>query len=169
MLKSTLSRQCMGLFLVALMALAHVHQVSANMQIYESHREALGADPSDYIGYAKTSVDTMTSVLEALNNDKLKDAIGKMKNLSLSLGVAGALVGFIFSFFGSGDGPDPEILKLQQMIRETQTMIALGNQDILNAIRKLNSDEARRQAQTSMTILETLVRKHLIDGHEYDR
>lgn len=117
----------MGIFLVTMMALAHVHQVSANMQIYESHKEALGADPADYVGYAKTSVETMTSIMEALNNEKLKSAIGMMKNLSLTLGVAGALVGFIFSFFGSGDGPDPEILKLQQMIRETQTMIALGN------------------------------------------
>jgi hypothetical protein len=53
MLKSTLSRQYMGLFLVTLMALSHIHQVSANMEIYESHRQAaLAADPSDYIGYA---------------------------------------------------------------------------------------------------------------------
>lgn len=54
------------------------------------------------------------------------------------------------------------------MIRETQTLIALGNQDILNAIRNLNSEEAQRSARGSMTILETLVRKHMIDGHEYD-
>jgi hypothetical protein len=88
------------------------------MQIYESHKAAaaLEANPDDYIGYAKTSVDIMTNVLEALEDDRLKSAIGLMKNLSTSLGVAGALVGFIFSFFG-GSGPDPEILKLQQMIR----------------------------------------------------
>jgi hypothetical protein len=33
------------------------------------------------------------------------------------------------------------------MIKETQTLIVLGNQDILNAIRKLNSQEAQRSAQ----------------------
>lgn len=69
----------------------------------------------------------MTNVLEALEDDRLKNAIGYMKNLSLSLGVAGALVGFIFSFFGGSSGPDPEILKLQEMIKQTQTLISLGN------------------------------------------
>jgi xanthosine utilization system XapX-like protein len=43
--------------------------------------------------------------------------------------MAGALVGFIFSFIG-GNAPDPEILKLQAMIKETQTLIVLGNQEI---------------------------------------
>lgn len=37
--------------------------------------------------------------------------------LSGSLGIVGSLVGFLFDFIGHG--PDPEILKLQDMIKET--------------------------------------------------
>ncbi len=42
-------------------------------------------------------------------------------------------------------------------------MIAVGNQEILNAIRKLNSQEAQRSASDSINILDTLVTKHIID------
>lgn len=91
------------------------------------------------IGYAKESLDLYIAIQEAKELAELANRIKSLKALSSYLGVAGALVGFIFSFFGSGEGPDPEILKLQEMIKETQTLITLGNQEILNAIRKLNS------------------------------
>ena len=42
-------------------------------------------------------------------------------------------------------------------------MIAVGNQQILNAIRKLNSQEAQRSASDSINILDALVTKHLLD------
>lgn len=89
-----------------------------------------------------------------------------LKKLSGALGIAGALVGFIFSFFGSG--PDPEILKLQDMIKDTQTLLTLGNEQIMNAIRKLDTAEAQRQAMESMNILDTLVNKHMVQKLEYD-
>lgn len=47
-------------------------------------------------------------------------------------------------------------------------MIVLGNEQIMSAIRKLNSQEAQRQAMESMNILDTLVNKHMVQGLEYD-
>ena len=64
--------------------------------------------------------------------------------------MVGALVGFIFSFLG---GVDPEILKIQAMIRETQSLIVLGNKEIMDAIRRLDSKEAKRNAEESISIL----------------
>ena len=93
------------------------------------------------IGYAREALDYYIKIQEAKEIAALAARISALKQLSGYLGIAGALVGFIFSFFG-GTGPDPEILKLQEMIKETQTLITLGNQEILNAIRKLNSAEA---------------------------
>jgi hypothetical protein len=46
-------------------------------------------------------------------------------------------------------------------------MIAVGNQQILNAIRKLNSPEAQRSASDSINILDALVTKHLLDKEEF--
>ena len=49
--------------------------------------------------------------------EKLKS----LKKLSQYLGVAGSVVGFIFDIIdgGTSSGPDIEILKLQDMIKET--------------------------------------------------
>ena len=47
------------------------------------------------------------------------------------------------------------------MIKDTQTLIVQGNQEIISAIKRLNSDEAKRQAMRSITILEALVSKHV--------
>jgi hypothetical protein len=63
------------------------------------------------VGYAQAAVDAYTQIQEAKNLASLATKISALKQLSGYLGVAGALVGFIFSFFGTG--PDPEILKLQ--------------------------------------------------------
>lgn len=46
-------------------------------------------------------------------------------------------------------------------------MVQLGNQEILNAIRKLNSQEAQRSAQASISKLKSLVKKHMINKEEY--
>lgn len=43
-----------------------------------------------------------------------------------------------------------------------------GNQEIMEAIRKLNSQEAQRSAMESMTILDTLVEKHMVLQLEYE-
>lgn len=45
--------------------------------------------------------------------------------------------------------------------------MVLGNQDILNAISRLDSKEAQRSAMESINILDVLVRKHMIEKVEY--
>lgn len=77
----------------------------------------LEQQPTDVIGFAKTSLDYYIKIQEAKNIAELASKISALKQLSGYLGIAGALVGFVFSFFGTG--PDPEILKLQEMIKET--------------------------------------------------
>ncbi len=47
-------------------------------------------------------------------------------------------------------------------------MIQLGNQDILNALRKLNSLDAERSAKTAMSILDSLNTKLVIQKVEYE-
>jgi hypothetical protein len=108
--------------------------------------------------------------MEALNDDRLKDAISFFKGLSSTLGVAGAFVSFFLSFFG-GSGPDPAIMaelkKLQDMVKEAQIQIAVGIQEVLSAISQLNFDEALRHAQDDITKLDTLVRRHVIENVTY--
>jgi hypothetical protein len=106
--------------------------------------------------------------MAAANVVNIAQKLECLQKISASLGIAGALVGFVFSFFGSGTGPDPEILKLQQMIRDTQTLIVQGNEEIMAAIRKLNSLEAQRSAMESINILDSLVEKHMVMELEYD-
>ena len=97
-------------------------------------------EPSVLIGFAKQAVDGYAAIKEAKALADAAKAVAALKELSGCLGIAGALVGFFFSFFGSG--PDPEILKLQLMVRDTQTEIATGQWQIMEAIRKLNNAEA---------------------------
>ena len=134
--------QLSGLALLLLLCMSHMQGVMGKIASHHHHHSenaiSVENNPSDVIGYAKDSVDAYTQILEAREMAQLAQRIAGLKMLSGYLGIAGALVGFIFSFFG-GSGPDPEILKLQQMIKETQTLITLGNQEILNAIRRLNS------------------------------
>lgn len=54
------------------------------------------------------------------------------------------------------------------MIKDTQTLVTLGNEQILNAIRKLNSQEAIRSAESSYNVLDTLVNKHMTMQIEYE-
>lgn len=81
----------------------------------------------DMINNAKSAVDYIIKFKEAsMAAAKVANIASKLEflnKISASLGVAGALVGFVFSFFGPGTGPDPEILKLQEMIRDTQTLV----------------------------------------------
>lgn len=46
-------------------------------------------------------------------------------------------------------------------------MISVGNQDILNALRKLNSQEAQRDAQSSINTLKALNTKLIVNKEEY--
>ena len=86
-----------------------------------------GDSPPVIIDKVKQSLDAYIKIKEAkLTGEALKKLAG-FKKLSDALGVAGAFVGFVFSFFGEGTGPDPEIIKLQKMIGETQTLITIGN------------------------------------------
>jgi len=118
------------------------------------------------IDAAKGAIDGYIAIEEATKAADVLASLSAFKALSGYLGVAGALVGFVFSFFTSG--PDPEILKLQEMIKETQTLIVLGNQEVLNAIRKLDSAEAQRAAEEAKSILDSLVYKHMVLGQEYE-
>ena len=154
---------------------ANINAYGHSLQTYRTSHDnqlestRLMVDPRntpDMINKAKDAVDSYIALREAQKLANIADKLKGFKQLSACLGIAGALVGFIFSFFGTG--PDPEILKLQQMIRETQTLITLGNEEILNAIRKLNSQEAQRSAMDSMGILDVLVTKHMIQNLEYD-
>ena len=70
------------------------------------------------IDFAKTSLDYYIQIQEAKELAELASKISALKQISGYLGIAGALVGFIFSFIG-GPQVDPEILKLQEMIKET--------------------------------------------------
>ena len=91
-----------------------------------------------------------------------------LRGLSSSLGLAGALVGFVFSFFEGKQPPSPEILKLQEMIKETQIQIADGNNRIENAIQQLDYDSVRRDLMMYTSTLKTLVSKHIFDQIPYE-
>eukprot|EP00347_Sterkiella_histriomuscorum_P014024 403362451 len=175
-MKQQRTRSNVGLILLAVLVMASINStfVYAKHTKHDTHvaqrdssyNDRLQFDPQntpDMIKEAKDALDGYIKIKEAADvANKLK----AFKQLSGALGIVGSLVGFIFSFFGSG--PDPEILKLQEMIKQTQTLIVLGNEEILNAIRQLNSKEAQRSAMDSMNILDVLVTKHMVDKLEYD-
>ncbi len=118
--------------------------------------------PQDLISNTQAAVDGFQKLAEAAGNmPNVVNALGKISSV---LGPVGALVGLVFTFIPT---TNPDIVMLQNMITDTQKMIATGNQEILNAIRKLNSQEAQRSASSSINILESLVTKHLIDKVEY--
>ena len=102
------------------------------------HTKLGGVNPAEVVGVAKDATDAYIAIREASKVADIAKKLAGFKALSSTLGFAGAFLGLFFP----GGGPDPEILKLQQMVRETQTEIALGNQAILEAVRKLNSDDA---------------------------
>eukprot|EP00347_Sterkiella_histriomuscorum_P003760 403363054 len=124
--------------------------------------------PKDLDETANESLGWIQKYKESKLAKNVQGKIQAFKQISNYLGLAGSLVGFVSSFFSSGAQPDPEILKLEQMIRETQTMITLGNEQILNAIRKLNSQQAQRKVQGAMGILDSLEMKHLISQMSYE-
>ena len=105
-----------------MVAVSHANSVSEKVfKAYETQNPAFlqAIDPrntKDMIGNAKTAVDMLIKFREAqMQAAKIANIAAKLEclnKISASLGIAGALVGFVFSFFGPGTGPDPEILKL---------------------------------------------------------
>ena len=85
------------------------------------------------------------SLMETIKESKIakniQGCIKAYKELSEYMGVAGSIAGFVFDLFGSGSSqtPDPELLKLEDMIKDTQILIMQGNQQVMEAIAKLNS------------------------------
>ena len=75
----------------------------------------------------------------------------------------GAAVGFIMSFFPAG--PDPaimaELFKIEELIKDTQVLVSLDDQQILNAINQLDANGAYRATLDSIIKL-----KHLVMIHE---
>jgi hypothetical protein len=76
------------------------------------------------------------------------------------LGVAGPILGIVLSFMG-GTGPDPELLKIQQMIEETQVMISQGFLDLERQLREMDSKGAYRFIIKDLGTLEGLTYKHI--------
>ncbi|CDW84951.1 UNKNOWN [Stylonychia lemnae] len=169
-------KQAIGLLLLTMLVMAQANSFFEPLKtkitkIAPSKGIRLQAfDPKstpDLINNAKDAVDGYLEIAKA--GKEAADIAGKLavfEKLSGALGIAGALVGFIFAFIGTG--PDPEILKLQEMIKETQSLVVLGNDKILSAIRKLNSQEAIRSASEAVSILDTLVNKHMSEKIEFD-
>lgn len=85
-------------------------------------KETIGnlKDISESLGEISKSMKQFATVAKAL------EGIGKF---SAVLGVAGPIIGILLSFMG-GSQPDPELLKIQKMIEETQVMISQGFLDL---------------------------------------
>ncbi|CDW87215.1 UNKNOWN [Stylonychia lemnae] len=111
--------------------------------------------------------------MKAYQNSKLvkniQGCIQAISTLSEYMGVAGSVVGFVFTLFGgSSYTPDPALLELEDMIRDTQLLIIEGNEEVMNSIRKLNSQQAIRNVQDALSILDTLEEKHLIQKLDFE-
>ena len=104
---------------------AHVESQLHHKHHYEPKDEPLyvAAGPADYFGYAQTALDALSEVNLGRNSQNSARVVAGLKRLSGAMGVAGAVAGFFLDLFGGGAGPDPEILKLQEMVKELQNMI----------------------------------------------
>eukprot|EP00347_Sterkiella_histriomuscorum_P023347 403334993 len=125
--------------------------------------------PKDLDETANQSFDQIQKYKESKLAKNVQGKIQALKQIPNQLGIAGSLVGFVSKFFSNGFQPDPEILKLEQTIREIQTMINLGNVEISNAIIMLSSIEAQRQVHSDIQILNSLEIKHIINQLNYEQ